>query len=536
MRLTTTVKKGLAVMAVAAVSFIGVSSMVNAAETTGTLNIHKYTKTGDNGKVAGTGATSDEGNKGTGKPVEGVEFIIAKIAATGDLSTNAQLKTAAEIQKAFESNRNVTITNLTYGTSGAKVTFESSKTYVVKTDNMGLATKDKLERGLYYIRERSVSGAKVDNKTVQVTPAEPFMVSIPFGDKMTVDVYPKNQVSEDTTKVPDFSDLKNNKVTYTVTAFLPKKPEGGFTKFDLLDKPGTAFNASSFKLKSVKAIDKNTPTPVKKEWNLGDGLSPNGLPNDSISVTEDRGVINCSFKSTQGLQELGAASDAGANQVIYTYTLDLSPSFVSTGGVVENKALVVPSPISSTDIDGGGTGSTPPPGVVVDTKKLVNLKIKKQDGSDQTPLEGAKFNIYSCDAPVKSGDDTTQNYKNAEGRKVARAQAQQWNKSELTSQSNGETTGVLVTESTKVCITETKAPSSKDATPYVLLPEDTVVTTNTVNDGADNTQQTVTVDNYKRNFNFALPMTGANTAIVLSLSGLALIIAAAVLRMRRAKN
>lgn len=537
MRLTTTVKKGLAVMAVAAVSFIGVSSMVNAAEQTGTLTIHKYTKTSDNGTQAGTGVTNDDTHKGSGEAVEGVKFTIKKIKNTGDLSTNAQLKIANQIQEGFKTQK--TVTEIQVGeTPKVKVEFDTfSKEQA--TGSNGQVSFSNLAKGLYYVYESDVSGAKVNSKNKQVTPAEPFFVTIPFGNSMDVHVYPKNQVSDETTKTPDFSNLKNGKITYTVKAFLPSKPVNGFEKFDLLDKPGSAFEISSFKLTGLKIVDKNSPQQAKQEWTIRDGLGLNQVTEPDLTITEQSGVVNCSFTAA-GRKKLDTASQAGGNQVIYTYTLDLKSSFVSTGGLVENKALVVPSPISNTDIDGGSGGTGTPPGVVIDSKKLVSLKIIKQDGADNSKkLAGAQFNIYSCSAAGKLSDADGMTYQDSTGKAAKRAQAQQWNKDPLTSEAtSGETKPVLITESTKVCIEEIKAPtdSSASGAPYVLLPEDTVVDTNTVAGDNRNTTQVVNIDNYARNFNFALPMTGANTAIVLSLSGLALIIAAAVLRMRRAKN
>ena len=358
--------------------------------------------------------------------------------------------------------------NLISGATADGVTEAQGYTFgtatTVKTGVDGSATAPNLPIGLYKVTETGYGTNTIN------TPAAPFLVTLPLSHGngqwlYDVHVYPKNVVDKNvpTKEVADPTDgvVIGSTVPWTIKAPVQPDKPGDITKFMVSDKLDSRL---SYKGLSVEGFAEGA------DYTVDPASAANG---NTVTVTF----------TADGLKKLKAGD---------VVTLTLNTTVVSLGdGVIPNQATVF------TNDNGGKTTSKPgEPGTNPTTNWGPLAVLKHAEGDEQKVLAGAEFTVYSDEAATKPvGSFTT----GADGKGSI----------VLFVGNDSDTSQVYY-------LKETKAPAG-----YVL---DSTVHTVTVNAGVAASAVVLKLSN-KQQDHPNLPLTGAAGTIVMTLGGLALVVA-----------
>lgn len=455
-------------------------------DATGSITVHKHENQG------GTAVTGDPAGGSTlPNPIAGAGFTAYTLTGI-DLTTNQGWE---DVNDAVVSDCDATL-------NGTSIKGASAGTGT--TDADGELTFSGLDVGAYLVCETSVP-ANVD------TPAQPFIVTIPFPDNQNgapsnsngwlydVHVYPKNTLKSELTKTVD----KQTKfglgetVSFPISASVPRIPaENYFTEFGIVDDMSDAF--TDVKVVSVQVDGTDVDSSYYEK--TADGVNP-------VKVWFNADGLE--WLKTQGGKKVvvtvsGTVTKVGAIENVANARISHEP------GTPTNPPEE-PEPCNPSDPDDPCI-VTPPVYTNWGDAKL--LKVDAANGT--STLQGAKFEVYAADNPYAADCSTTQPTGSAISVNGS---------TEFTSDANGvvNIAGLFVSDSvnppqnaSERCywVKETVAPAG-----YVL-PSDpnfsiTVKTGTTT--GVD-----VTVENEKTTVP-GLPLTGAQGQIMLIAGGLVLL-------------
>ncbi|MCT9869670.1 SpaH/EbpB family LPXTG-anchored major pilin [Paenarthrobacter aurescens] len=324
----------------------------------GSITVHKFERPATPSGLPNNGTAVDT----TGlTPLAGIEFTVQQVNAL-DLSTNAGWDAAHNLSSVFspaDPSGSINGAGFTLGTGQAQT-----------TDAAGTATFGSLPVGLYLVTETNYPSG--------VTPAAPFLVSVPLTDPdnndnwiYDVHVYPKNSITGAEKTVTDAPDVKlGDQIDFTITGDIPNEEViDGYKIVDALDDKLTYVGASAT-LTNGTAIAEGTDYTV--EFDAASNTA-------SIVFTP------------AGLLLLAANNDARVQVVVNTT--------VNTIGEIENEALVYPNLGSFTAVPGepGGPIVTPP--VVTKWGEMTLEKVNENGEA----LAGASFSVYATEADAQAG-------------------------------------------------------------------------------------------------------------------------------------
>ena len=368
-----------AVIAVAAFAVLGLSTPASAAvlidpNAEGSITIHKFQTPDTPTGLPNNGSEVDTSGAGL-TPIDGIEFTVNQVNVI-DLSTNAGWEDAVDLAAVFDA------ANAVGSITGAGFTLGADQVEV--TAGGGVAVFDALPVGLYLVRETDASG----QDPAIVTPAAPFLISVPLTDPDNLDnwiynvhVYPKNPVADVDKTVLDAGAIAlGDDVVWTITADIPNETATAFRVNDDLD-------ARLDYVSTAVSLTGGTPALVLgTDYSVVPATATVGGPEVIVTFLPD------------GLAKLTANPD---KQVIIAIT-----TTVNAIGEIANQADVFPNQAS---IDSDSPLMTPGG---VETKWGA-FTIEKID-EDGAALAGAVFSIFASEAdalaetdPIELGGQTT---------------------------------------------------------------------------------------------------------------------------------
>ncbi|WP_168200372.1 SpaH/EbpB family LPXTG-anchored major pilin [Protaetiibacter larvae] len=374
----------------------GVGNIVSPDPGTGSITVHKYTKTSTNGSTAGDGTQVTP----TGAPIPGVTFTVREVlssSASLPLLTNAGWTTANAIQGAFSPASPVA--SLT-AISGVTLTAGTS----VVTNASGDAAFANLHYGLYLVQETAAPANVTD-------PSLPFLVTVPFPTGAAnatnpnewlyaVHVYPKNAVTGVTKAVKSADTAFRTAadyVTWTIGATVPTVASGGINTFTVAD----------------------TVDPAQLSFVTG--TVPSGISPRAIRVFNAGGTdVTSNFTLTTDYTYTVSGTNNEVQTLAFTSTGRADLATYASGGRVEfdvpTQVVAVPTAgtvLNSTHlVANSGTSDA---SSSQDFGKLRVLKFAMTDVADvptKTPLAGATFEVYAdadADGVADAGELVTVN-------------------------------------------------------------------------------------------------------------------------------
>lgn len=409
-------KKALAVCVAAAFSSMGLALTAQAAEPSygninpaekGSITIYKHENTPD-GTTGAVGDTEDTISTAS-KPIQDVLFRSFRIktadksaylALTGE-GADANWKkisevSTAQLEAACADTDNPTIPGLGFDTG---VDFS-------KTDAQGMTKKSDLAVGAYLVCEVETP-ARVLNK------ATPFIVTIPHPgatsktDKTkkwhyNVTVYPKNTVGGITKTIKLQEQYgQGSDILWPVTVDLPKLPANEHLAQLIVQDDLSDARYKSREVASVKLLPS------------GGGAA------EALTLDRDYKVTTKTHNTSNNILEVGLTKagltkaegkQGGKLEVVFKTPLN---SDSVADGILPNKATLFMKTHRNPIPEQPPTATPPgdnPPGVTTPPVESHwgNPKIKKVDADNaETPLKGAKFQIYSANAATAYADDCT---------------------------------------------------------------------------------------------------------------------------------
>ena len=470
--------------------------------------------------------------------IEGVTFTLYKIEGI-DLTKNEDWVKANAASKVFNAmtdaeKREATEIVVpagegagTYAISKKKVSGDTGADGVVQ-----FQVSDG-DRGLYVVRETITKDVTVDGETYKpgsVVKSAPFVVALPMTDQNdtskwlgTVNVYPKNSVTDITKEVKDSetpgsgNDNPDSNITYTIKTGVPQDTD--FDTYMLIDPLDSrlAYQSSAF-----KALDKNgaaidtisfekgkdyTIVAEADDQNTANPASPTG-DGDKVGTW-----VTVRFLK-DGITKL---KTAGVKKLQWDLTANIGDTTGKTD--IENQAFLVPDNEGAAAWNDKPTPGNPevpgtPSNEVVSKYGKVTINKVDEDGNARNDAE---FELYTCSKDktlqtkvkvdnkdkwvsgtdgLASGDgkiviDGLQlnDFKNgSEGKTKEEAEA------------NGLEEGKGWKDKSFYCLKEVKAPAG-----YELLPE--VIQFQLLQDDQDFSKE-LTIENVPNNGGFDLPLTG----------------------------
>ena len=389
--------------------------VIDPNHTPGSLTIYKY-ETPNGGSVVGDGQALPSSVTGAWTPIPGVTFTVRQVVGI-DLTENSGWQDASALHDVFDGTDG-SITGAGY-TFGAPATPDQSVTTAT-----GLQKFSSLPIGLYIVTE---TGAPTDLPTgTTLTPAAPFLVSIPISSDGTVEapaptkddgstnwlynvtVYPKNAVSTATKTVTDAGVIpRDANSVWTISGSIKGVPvdldgdgnisgveeENNIKGYTIEDQLPEALDYQSYTLKIVDP--ENTPagdvtlvagTDFTFTAPVHAGSTPPPAPNgntltidflDAATATANHGV------------HLLMQNAGGNKKIVLTVTTKALES-----GVFSNTADLYPNGKINWDPNVPGGKITTPPAV----QKFGGVEIRKTDdktGDQQKTLDGAVFEVYT---------------------------------------------------------------------------------------------------------------------------------------------
>lgn len=484
-------------LAVGVMGLAGASVAANATEVTGVGNIDPTQKTtltinkfdGQEGNKPGDGTKQDTSN--FGNPLDGVTFKIQKVATKDGKAIDLNTPEGWDL------------------ISGVKATEVTENPYAledagsVTTGADGTVTKE-LPHGLYYVTETGHGSHNIVSETA------PFLVTLPLptgqGNWLyDVNVYPKNQVlgapEKTINKTEDQKGVKvGDTVEYTIKQLVPRLNEGE---------------------QYTQAVIYDTLKADELQYAATSSVQLNGSPLDAADYTIS------ADGSSWTLTESGLGKIKAGDTITVVFTAKVLK--VTETGAVENG----PGSGKPGEPGYGSTfNGTTTPGNTTPYSYWGQLNVTKTD-QDGHNLQGAQFAVIgtaedgSCPTQLPAGAETI-----ASGTSDANGTVQ-WN-SDPTSPlglfvANSSDGPIEPAPSKNYCLYETKAPAGYVAGNFDPKVTVTAGTKNVKNIPVKNTQQ-----NHPN-----LPLTGAAGTLVMTLGGLALVVAGgaayAIARKRSAR-
>ncbi len=485
------------------------------------LDIHKY-----------LGTPTGQPNNGTEQtvsrpPLKGVVFDVFQVYYDSarsnpiNLTTNAGWTSAAAVTGYTPTQAQITAGSFVIGGT----TYYLGTSVPVTTGTDGTASFNKpAGAGLYLVNENlAASGPTVqqcpggvctDVPTSQVTPSNPFFVTLPMTHPVNlntwmyqVHVYPKNQqdtatksVADQGTQTAEGSDRGGD---HTIMFTINTSITDGMTV------------AQMQKYVITDTLDSRLSSPVVKVYTSADGTG-GGLSPALTPVTDYVLSGNVVITLTDaGLAKLVAANNANAAATVVT-TIEASVD-TEGNGTISNTAYVIPNQAWA-DAHPGQPGTPTNP---TQTKygDLRIIKAAVPAVTDPSVMAGAEFAVYLDPTPATgctAADVTTSVSNPVIGTAVTDATAKATVKGLQTSDFyNGQTQ----TDLQQYCLVETKAPVGYNLNPQAIQ--------FTILQGSATAEipafEELTVNNQKTNLGNELPITGGGGVAALSVGGLLLV-------------
>lgn len=487
---------------------------------TGSITVHKHAQPDP---VATERANGKEQNVSS-EPLAGATFRLQKVNATApsalDLATNAGWKNVEAIVKAG-------VENLPQGYSLGDAVDRTTATD-------GSTKFDNLELGLYRVEE-------IASPNGYIAASEPFYITVPMTDPdernqwmYDLHVYPKNNKVEDVLPSKTVKDAKvqaGGTINYQLNAPIR---EGKITYFQVEDNfPEAVLEAGDNFLTNVKfngvEMDSSHYVVTSDPNALGKIriiLTAAGVDFVNASTTGER-VITADVALTVKKDAFaGDSSDVIRNEITTYPSTEIEdrPGPDTPPNPDDPNDPDVP-PVTPTPEDPNDPNSPP----TNPRSFFGNVKLTKQ-GTDNAPLEGAVFDVYTCNADengkgilVNKLADFTTAPTNAEGVAYIRGL-----------HANNFVDGAAgTTDPTGYCVVEVKSPEG-----HSLLAEP--VYFQVMADIAADKVELVNLDTAIVNTDdgrFQLPLTGGKGVLLVLGAGMALLLiggAAYVLRRRQA--
>lgn len=339
---------------------------------TGQLTIHKLSQTDTNGTTAGNGKVDASA---TGAPIAGVTFTVQRLDF--DLTTQA----GWEGVTALNNEAAAAAARLDPGFTARGLT----------TGADGIADFSNLPLGAYLVTETGTPE--------NVTPAEPFVVTLPMTDPDTtnqwmyqVHVYPKNSVTKAGKTVSDSgAPAVGDVLTYTVKADIPK-----------LDVAGGAT------LKNYQIVD-----PLNQRLSAAAGdVTVSMIGTGAVALTagtdyeivaaagaDSKTYVTVTFTEA-GRAKIAAARATGDATTQVQVVINATVKTVDTtgDGNITNTAYLIPN-VPKTAWDPANpvpeVPGTPTPEVVSKYGKVAITKTGT-DNKNAATYAGAQFQVYQC--------------------------------------------------------------------------------------------------------------------------------------------
>ncbi|WP_146120026.1 SpaH/EbpB family LPXTG-anchored major pilin [Leucobacter massiliensis] len=375
---------------------------------TGSLTIHKF-ETPDSGVTVGTGEALPSATTDAWTPVPGVTFRVRQVN-TIDLTTNAGWDAAAALADRFNAAGG-DVNSITSGSPAYTLGAAKAPDAAV-TDGDGIQKFSALPIGLYLVEEVGVP-TQIDGENVGVTPAAPFLVTVPITNQAgnewlyEVHAYPKNAVISQPEKTVTDSGVVQvgDQTKWTVSAEIQGTPadldgngviEGNQEKYhfdffamvDDLDprlKPltGGDYNLTHFEVKLSGGVTSDEVIVLRDYYSVGYTAATNQLRMvlraDALAMLPDHhgGTITFTFYTTA--LESGTISNTAD---VYTHQYR-----------AESGSVVRPEPGTP-----GGPATT-----TTATQKFGGIRVLKTDDANQA-LAGAEFEVYTGLLPSGAPD------------------------------------------------------------------------------------------------------------------------------------
>ncbi len=474
-------------LAVGAMGLAGATLSANADDAiTGVGNINPDTKTSltinkFDGKQGDAGDGTKQDTTGFGNALAGVTFKIQQVVSKDGKSINLDTPEGWDLIDGVQASD---VTSAPYALQDVASLTDSS----VTTDANGTVTAD-LPHGLYYVTETGHGNNNIVSETA------PFLVTLPLPQTKgnwlyDVNVYPKNQVLsapvKTINKTEDQTGVKvGDTVEYTIKQTVPRLNEGETYNqaviYDILKADELAYNDTT-------------------------SVSLNGTP-----LVKDTDYTVAADGSSWTLTSARLATLKADDVITVVFTAKVLK--VTESGAIENG----PGSGKPGEPGYGSTfNGTTTPGTTTPYTYWGQLQVIKQDES-KNPLKDAQFAVTataadgSCPADI-AGTHIADGTSDANG-------TVQWNAnptSPLGLFVANSSDGPLQNPSKDYCLYETKAPAG-----FIVGTFDHKVT---IKPGTTTGVNTVTVTNVQQNHP-NLPLTGAAGTIVMTLGGLALVVA-----------
>jgi fimbrial isopeptide formation D2 family protein/LPXTG-motif cell wall-anchored protein len=373
--LTKRASAALGVLALSVLAGLGAVAPASAVTEPGnidptiprSLTVHKYELSPTSPQEAGTGQEIPGGIPG-GIPIEDVEFT-ATLLPNVDLSTNAGWTTAGSLTPASAQSQ----------ATGAS--------FIVTTDAAGEATfPSTMPIGLYLVEETASPDSVTD-------PTAPFLVTLPFptgsnGSPMNewiydVHVYPKNSVTElvKTRVVPATGSVEARNpdlVRWAIRASIPTLAAGeSISEFSVADQIDTGL------------VFVSTP--------------PTGVDPTEVTVTNASGAPQTFTEgtdytlSTTGDTQTVTFTSGGRNRMLGLGGGMVEFSVLTRAASVPADGRIVNTATSIVD------GATETVSAVTPIGQLTVFTYAPTAGGVQTPLGGARFQVYLTEADARAG-------------------------------------------------------------------------------------------------------------------------------------
>ncbi|MCI5825781.1 MAG: SpaH/EbpB family LPXTG-anchored major pilin [Arcanobacterium sp.] len=492
------------------------------------LTIEKHIKTAaDKDLKAADGAKLPDGTSAPGDVLPGVTFTIQKVTKIGstdltklDLTTNAGWAVLAELIGTDGKPKGGAAVE--YGNAYADAAAGEKAT----GDN-GQVKFENLPFGLYYVQETKTPTTDKEGKTIGVTPAAPFYITLPQWIVNTAEaagghyiydafVYPKNTVDRIDKAVNDHPTTgTGSDITYTLTPTV-RPYEAGITKYQITDSldarlvlkddAGTANKNEAVVITVTKANDaEQVPTLVE-----GVDYTVTVAPN----AEKTRNELTIKFIKFDNLNKIAG--------VTRTLKVEIKATLDSKGDIkdITNDAVLVPNQDPKWNDDGVKS-----PTVKSKLGKIVLTKVAAND--ENKKLIGATFKLLD-------EDNNPVTFVDGEGKTVTEVTTGQDGVAIFSglrvSNFDSMTTPDPITRVYKVV--ETKAPEG-----YGLLPEPIevqVLLSDT--DNGNGSQVAVTAKDPEKNITFKLPITGSMGVGTLIGAGVVLLVVGGLLIVVRRKR
>ncbi|APT85712.1 SpaH/EbpB family LPXTG-anchored major pilin [Corynebacterium aquilae] len=377
------------------------------------FTIHKY-----KGKPVEPKSFSNDGKKLEADPsgvdkLSNVDFTVYKVEGI-DLKTNAGQQLAAKLTAAYKAKGDALFKEPTFETEYPKVSV--AKSGEVMTTKDGVVTK-KFDAGLYLVKETK--------SPADVVPAKPFLVALPLTDQTNtacwnydVHVYPKNAPFETGIKksikdvtAPGSGSTEASQYQYTVDTKIGDPGEAGFAKFQVIDPlaPELTYIGKGkdvVKIKDGEVFQEGTDykiiaaekQPGKATWVTIGFLEPGLTKLAANAGKEVEWTLNVQADELNGLKQIhNVASNIQVPKDDPTNpNFPKDPEDPNSPGDPED-----PDPKNPPfDPETPPEDPTTPPGVPsneVDTF-YGKLEFTKVSTEGDAPLDGAKFQVFECNA------------------------------------------------------------------------------------------------------------------------------------------